>query len=593
MKKLFSIFALMLAFAGMANAQWTSPGNGTTYNLDDLVSVSNGSVVYIGELPYSQERPVYRFMADITISPNDQLFIPSHNFIEFDDVTLTIQGSMTVDDSNSDPGNFFDKNHENEDVHPRIRFEDATGASLFKSCVFLTFSGIQIINSEVTFNNCHLYYFDTFHQSSAVNFMNCDPVFTNCLFYQNEGAAISSATNASGSPQILNCVIEYNVTSNTNQPQITLGPGAADTIRIVNCAIKGGGHDMSGGISIADLMNTGETKILLKDNIVKDNRYGYNQQGYNLSSLIIGNQFIDNNFETNPNNGGSGISIYGMNENNKAKLRNNLISGNLWGVTTIYFHDVDMGTENDWGRNVLFGNGNGGNEYAIYNNGNPDVYAIGNYWGYNEEEQIENVIWHSGGDVIWRPYQTLHPDVLNVVAPQEENQLFTRDYYGDIDAENHTIKLHIPEEEITSYIIYGELHYQITISIELPLGNTCDVLYPDETVINMQEPFTFTVTTPHGETQEWTILPESNWGIEESENADIQVLYSKEQGQIEVQCTLQQASVVVSNLMGQVVYTGRLDAGQQSIGVGTWAKGLYVVSLTKGNRSLSQKIIVD
>ena len=86
---------------------------------------------------------------------------------------------------------------------------------------------------------------------------------------------------------------------------------------------------MSGGIAIADLMNTGDTKILLKDNIVKNNRYGYNQQGYNLSSVIVGNQFIDNNNETNPMNGGSGISIFGMNENNKAVLRNNVITGNL------------------------------------------------------------------------------------------------------------------------------------------------------------------------------------------------------------------------------------------------------------------------
>ena len=31
MKKLFSFFALILAFAGIADAQWTSPGNGTTY----------------------------------------------------------------------------------------------------------------------------------------------------------------------------------------------------------------------------------------------------------------------------------------------------------------------------------------------------------------------------------------------------------------------------------------------------------------------------------------------------------------------------------------------------------------------------------
>lgn len=45
MKKLFSFFALMLAFTGMAKAQETSPGNGTTFTIDDLVNVCEGCVV--------------------------------------------------------------------------------------------------------------------------------------------------------------------------------------------------------------------------------------------------------------------------------------------------------------------------------------------------------------------------------------------------------------------------------------------------------------------------------------------------------------------------------------------------------------------
>ena len=59
-------------------------------------------------------------------------------------------------------------------------------------------------------------------------------------------------------------------------------------------------------------------------------------------------------------NGGSGISIYGSSTNNKAILRNNLITGNLWGITAIYYHDIDMGTEDDWGYNEIHDNSNGG-----------------------------------------------------------------------------------------------------------------------------------------------------------------------------------------------------------------------------------------
>lgn len=592
MKILFSILALMLVFAGSANAQWTSPGNGTIYDIDALVAESDGGVVCLGEQPYSQERPVYRFMADITISPNDHLLIPEHNFIEFDDVTLTIQGSLTVENLHSDPGNFFDKSPENENAHPRIRIEDATGASTFERCVFLTFSGIQIINSEVTFNNCHINHFDTFHQSSAINIMNCDPVFTNCSFYSNEGAAISSPANANGSPQILNCYFLYNVVDNTNQPQINLGPGAADTIRIVNCTIKGGSYDMSGGISVADLMGTGDTKILLKDNIIKNNRYGYNQQGYRLGSLIIGNQFLDNNLEANPNNGGSGVSIYGMDANNKAKLRNNLISGNLWGITTIYYHDVDMGTEDDWGHNVLFGNGNGGAEYAIYNNGYSDVYAIGNYWGYNEEEQIESVIWHSVGEVIWRPYYELHPEVLDLVASQEMNPSlpFSTDYHGVIDAESQTITLSIPEEEL---IFYGNPMTHVTLSLILPLGISCSIDTPYDFMISIEQPYNFTLSAPHGETQEWTILPETYTYLEEPNLNPIAVCHLTAEQKILISGLQEPSQVRVCNLSGQTLYCRSVENQSMTLSTSGFPKGIYIVTIVSFYGSESRKIIVD
>ena len=124
---------------------------------------------------------------------------------------------------------------------------------------------------------------------------------------------------------------------------------------------------MSGGIAITNLTNTGVTKVLLQDNVIAHNRYGYTQMGYRISSEIFDNQFIDNDLEVTPNNGGSGISIYGYETTCAAKLRRNLITGNLWGVTAIYYHNVDMGTAEDPGGNVLYNNGNGGVDYELYN----------------------------------------------------------------------------------------------------------------------------------------------------------------------------------------------------------------------------------
>ena len=389
MKKATLILAIVLGFVSMLNAQWTSPGNGTTYTLDDLVEIS-GCVSFDPQIFY------YFISGDITISANDKLYINRNDgliYITFaNDYTITIKGSMEA------------MGQDEEHYLPigmgsgHFRFEDASDPSFLSYCWFGEMNGIQIINSDVTFDTCRFHYFYSQQQSSAVNCMNCDPVFTNCEFYSNEGAAIGSPANGQASPQILNCQFTNNVTSNANQPQINLGPGANDTIRIVNCTIEGGGHDMSGGITIADLMNTGDTKILLKDNVVKNNRYGYNQQGYNLSSVIVGNQFIDNNLETNPMNGGSGISVFGMNENNKAVIRNNVITGNLWGITAINAFDIDLGTEEDWGYNQIHDNGNGGVIYDLYNNSTCDIMAVGNNWGTSNSHIIEEHIVHQNDD---------------------------------------------------------------------------------------------------------------------------------------------------------------------------------------------------
>jgi len=389
MKKVTLILALLIGFIPLLNAQWTSPGNGTTYTLDDLVEIS-GCVSFDPQIFY------YFISGDITISANDKLYINRNDgliYITFaNDYTITIKGSMEA------------MGQDEEHYLPigmgsgHLRFEDASDPSFLSYCWFGEMNGIQIINSDVTFDTCRFHYFYSQQQSSAVNCMNCDPVFTNCEFYSNEGAAIGSPANGQASPQILNCQFTNNVTSNANQPQINLGHGANDTIRIVNCTIEGGGHDMSGGITIADLMNTGDTKILLKDNVVKNNRYGYNQQGYNLSSVIVGNQFIDNNLETNPMNGGSGISVFGMNENNKAVIRNNMITGNLWGITAINAFDIDLGTEDDWGYNQIHDNGNGGVVYDLYNNSANDIMAVGNYWGTTDIQEIENHITHQNDD---------------------------------------------------------------------------------------------------------------------------------------------------------------------------------------------------
>lgn len=382
MKKHLPILLLIIGLIPSLHAQWTSPGNGTTYTLPDLVAASNGTV--------TQNGTVFTIHQDLTISTNDVLKIDNQvTRINAASVLITIQGSMVCTHTNDRVGLYG----LNQTDHFSMRFENATDCVL-KRLYFSDGAGIKVIESTMTFDDVKFLYFTRDYCNAVIDIFNCNPVIQNCLFQDNQGAAISSPANGQSSPQILNNTFDANV-NGINSPQINLGPGGRDTIRIVgNEVFDRWAQFHTGGISVADLMGVGSTKVLLKDNNIRDGRYGYNQQGATISSVIVGNQFIDNNNETNPMNGGSGISIYGASTNCKAILRNNTITGNLWGITAINQHDIDLGTEAEWGNNILHGNGNGGEVYDLYNYSACDITAVGNNWGTSNVMEIENHIYH-------------------------------------------------------------------------------------------------------------------------------------------------------------------------------------------------------
>ena len=387
MKKFLPVFLFFISLTQFLNAQWVSPGNGTSYTLPDLVNVTDGAV--------TQGPDGFLINTDLTISTNDVLVIDNQvSRIDAAAILLTINGSMVCTNTGSNRVKFYGLN---ETEHFKIRFENAVGCNI-KKMYFSDGAGIKVIESEVTFDDVKFVYFTRDYCNAVIDVFNCDPVIKNCYFMLNQSAAISSPANGQASPQILNCDFDTNVTD-INSPQINLGPGGQDTIRIVGNEIYTiMAQWYVGGISVADLMGTGSTKVLLKDNIIREGRYGYNQQGQTISSVIEGNQFLNNFHEENPMNGGSGISIYGSSTNNKAILRNNVITGNLWGITAIYLHDIDLGTEDDWGNNEIHDNYNSGVIYDLYNNSACDITAVGNKWGTIHESDIEDHIVHQTDD---------------------------------------------------------------------------------------------------------------------------------------------------------------------------------------------------
>ena len=375
------VFALSLVKT--MNAQWTSPGNGTTYTLPDLVAASDGVV--------TNEGNVFAIHNNLTISPNDVLKIDNQvSRINAVGVLITIQGSMQC--TNSTRVGIYGDMGQSQQFS--MRFENATDCKL-KKLYLSDGCGIKLIESNVNFIDCKFVYFTRDYSNAVIDFMNCNPLIEDCYFLRNEGAAISSPANGQGSPRILNNQLEENVTSDLNSPQINLGPGAEDTIYIVGNSIDDdyASHRV-GGISIADMMGTNTTKVLLRNNYITNGSYGYDQEGINISSVIEWNQIVNNSHTDNPMIYGSGINLYGMDENNKAIIRNNVITGNLWGITVFSAGDANLGTEDDWGRNEIHDNGNGGVIYDLYNNSAYDIMAVGNNWYTSNADEIEAHIFH-------------------------------------------------------------------------------------------------------------------------------------------------------------------------------------------------------
>ncbi|MBO7460770.1 MAG: DUF1565 domain-containing protein [Bacteroidales bacterium] len=442
MKKLVILIAIIVGLCPTIIAQWVSPGNGITYTFADLVDITEG-VVTVGENGYLVN-------ADLTISAGDVLQINDQTArVDIAEVLVTINGSMVCTNTNTRT-KFYGLNETN---HFSMRFENATGC-LLKKMYFSDGAGIKVIESDVTFDDVKFVYFTRDYSNSVINILNCNPTIRNCYFMLNEGSAIGSPVNGMASPQILNCDFDTNV-NGINAPQINLGPGAEDTIRIVGNEIYTiMAQWYVGGISIADLMGMESTKVLLKDNIIRDGRYGYNQQGERISSVIVGNQFINNNHEENPMNGGSGISIYGNSTTNKAILRNNLITGNLWGITAIYYHDIDMGTEEEWGYNEIHDNGNGGVIYDLYNNSACDLMAVGNKWNSTDYDEIESHIYHQADDpslglVTFYPYVGSEGiDEISAENLSKDNLYYT--------LEGRCLGAKLPEDYKGVYILNGK-----------------------------------------------------------------------------------------------------------------------------------------
>ena len=491
MKQLFTAFFILLGVT-FAQAQFVTPGDGTTYTMDDLVDASGGVVTFEGDS--------YHIHNDLTISASDVLEI-------LEDLTvktasgkrIIINGTLIVDP----PEEVIFTAINPMTPFLGFRFDGATNNTLMRNAIVEYAGGMQLLDTDMLFDTCTIRYFDMSNTSAAINLFNSSPVIKNSVFLENAGAAIGSGANIQTSPQILNNSLISNGTANTNRPQINLGPSAADTLKIVGNYIEGE-YTMAGAIAVSNSFAVGNTVALIEDNVMINNRYGVTIQGGSITAIIHNNQIIDNNIQGQPMLGGSGINLVGS-ATNMSYIKNNIISGNLWGITIQNNAQANIGEIGNelTGYNVFEDNGNSGIIYALYNNTPGAIMAQNNYWGTDDESVAADYIVDQADDPslgpvtflpIWVPENLIESFVLEAGL----NDGLNEDYVAEIDQEEQSIHLILPAGTNLSALV-PTIDVSLYASINPPSG----------TLIDLSEPVEFTVTSFTGEERNYTISAET------------------------------------------------------------------------------------
>ena len=429
MKKIYA-FLLMAAVAAGAMAQdFVSDGTGNVYTFNALSQIEGTGVTL-------QDDGSYLVSADFTISEGDVLQMDNNAVIKMaTGVRIYINGDadfapadtavVTRDAEGSLPKGFWMLGDNGNANLKNVTFE----------YVGVTFGGI---NSSLHADNCTFtLYNGKLNSSGALGFnASCDNnIVENCYFIDN-------TLNAIGNPVgiiIRNCLFWHNTTDNRNKPQINLTVGGDYDVLIADNEVIGGQFTMSGGIALSNMMGLAHTGTnIVENNYIADNRYGITTIG-SVDAIIRNNSIVDNHYETNPNNGGSCISIYDTSSSSNIYIEGNLMEGGFWGITIVTgAPNVNLGKTEDPeaedynpGNNIFVNNGFDGAYYDVYNNGTADVWAQGNTWNVEiqDEASIEEVVYHqvddpSKGLVIFMPPHQDTPSAVEEINAQQADGLY-------------------------------------------------------------------------------------------------------------------------------------------------------------------------
>lgn len=455
--RLLSTLLLLFSFS-IAIAQYTTPGTGVDWTLDDIAAASPGTVTVTGS--------TYTLLENLTIAGSDILRIDT-------DLTLEIEAGVRV--TVLDLGSFFVEADAviitavNEAApYDGFRFEEGATVDIQNATIQFG-GGLQVLTESFVLNNCVLLNnVSGVATGATVTLSRGVPVITNNDFLFNANPAISSGANQSVSAIIENNLIEGNNQSNNNRPQINMGATRVnDTLKIRNNTIIGNVDlDQAGGIAVANLVG-GALRVIIEGNTITNNRYGMTIVGPNSYALIKNNIIEDNNTQGNPNLGGSGINFNAPTGGMIADVTGNQMRRNLWGVTIQGPVDANFGDgQNNLGLNVFSENGNNGEIFALFNNGPTNISAKNNCWvedGEGTLAEAEDVIFHQVDDPTLGEV-TFDPIFCDPVAGIQDNEQQTIVIFPNPANHQITFINQSNFDEVTFYSMNGQKFFTQEVS---------------------------------------------------------------------------------------------------------------------------------
>jgi len=389
--------------------EFTTDGLGVEYTFEMLRDLPAGIV--------SGENGTYTVNASMTLADGDRLVMDGTSALLIaDGVRITVLGTLNFTPSEQAVIQPVDATAE-----PDYLYFTETGGGTLSNVKLVCFPIRNFGGQPLTIENCELS--GVVQNYAAIN-LGSEALTTvrNCTIKDNVREGISGGANIPSPLLFENNHLENNSYDSRNRPQINVTVGGAGTVDIIGNTVVGPFETtMNGGIAVANMMGiSGTNKVLIEGNDVRGCRYGITTNG-TMDVRIIDNILVDNKYESNAMNGGSGVSIYNSNGGQKVYMSGNHIEGHLWGITNIgnvsdgtgpelNLGNLTEGDDYNPGGNVFINNGNGGVLYDLYNNSPLTVYAQGNTWNVEvqDEESIEKVIFHkkdnaSLGEVIFMP----------------------------------------------------------------------------------------------------------------------------------------------------------------------------------------------